>query len=238
MTSGIKCRANVRRREFQGCCGVIPQQFLTANSLETPWQLDLSYYHLGWHLRACRWAHFTATVMFSSLGLFANLACPAGLQCLRPSCLYSHRSDLPLPHSLNIPIEKPKATPRPNHVATTIPAKRAATHTPATHFPASSTVAGPSSISSNATEPPRKLQRLGVTEKRVTATSTSYTSVISIVTLSVTSLSAEMIVQLDWSANPQSQCGSIIYCYPSQTGKVSYHIAQPSHLNFLGQPRL
>ncbi|KAJ7638905.1 ribonuclease H-like domain-containing protein [Roridomyces roridus] len=84
--------------------------------------------------------------MFSSLHLFQQLACPDLARCERPNCLFSHRTDLPRPPALVIPVEQPKPSP-----STTIPAKRPA--------PSSSPLPGPSSV---AREPPRKQQKLAL----------------------------------------------------------------------------
>lgn len=136
--------------------------------------------------------------MFSSLGLFGNLACPTGPQCARSNCLYSHRTSLPPPHTLNIPIQHSKETPRPT--AASIPAKRPAAPSPARAADPSSSHSGSVAV----TEPPRKLQKLGVTQKKVSATSTSYTSVILSIALQIASPDAEIILQTDWCANTQN----------------------------------
>ncbi|KAJ7498823.1 ribonuclease H-like domain-containing protein [Mycena latifolia] len=85
--------------------------------------------------------------MFSSLHLFRQLACPDAPRCHRPHCLFSHRTDLPPPPALVVPVEQPaRSSPRPS-TSSTIPAKRPAP---------SASVPGPSAPQ----EPPRKQQKL------------------------------------------------------------------------------
>ncbi|KAF7292400.1 Exonuclease domain-containing protein [Mycena chlorophos] len=78
--------------------------------------------------------------MFSTLGLFARLACPDGSACKRTNCLFSHERDLLAPVGLTIPVESP-APARPvasTSSSSTVPAKR------------------PGSPASPRDEPPRK----------------------------------------------------------------------------------
>ncbi|KAJ6515799.1 Rexo1 protein [Mycena sanguinolenta] len=79
--------------------------------------------------------------MFSSLHLFHNLACPDNQKCTRPQCIFSHRTDLPLPPKLVVPIEQPVASTSKLTPPTTVPAKRPVPATPPQ-------------------EPPRKQQKL------------------------------------------------------------------------------
>ncbi|KAJ7682703.1 ribonuclease H-like domain-containing protein [Mycena polygramma] len=85
--------------------------------------------------------------MFSSLQLFQQLGCPDIGRCNRPHCLFSHRTDLPPPTTLVVPVAQPASNPSRTSSPTTIPAKRpiASTSTP-----------GPSTSQ----EPPRKQQKL------------------------------------------------------------------------------
>jgi RNA exonuclease 1 len=103
--------------------------------------------------------------MFPTLRLFHNLACPDKNSCTRPTCLFSHRPDLPPPLSLIVPFEESKPSPSPsNNDGATVPAKRPVANSPLSN-------------GSPIGEPPRKLQKLGSTQKQVAASSTSYTSV-------------------------------------------------------------
>ncbi|KAJ6485148.1 ribonuclease H-like domain-containing protein [Mycena vitilis] len=88
--------------------------------------------------------------MFSSLQLFQQLGCPDIGRCNRPHCLFSHRTDLPPPTTLVVPVAQPASNPSRTSSPTTIPAKRpiASTSTP-----------GPSTSQ----EPPRKQQKLSAT---------------------------------------------------------------------------
>jgi hypothetical protein len=99
--------------------------------------------------------------MFPSLRLFHNLACPNKNSCTRPTCLFSHRPDLLPPPSLVVPFEESKPSAS---TSTTVPAKRPIANSPL-------------STGSPIGEPPRKLQKLGSTQKQVAAPSTSYTAV-------------------------------------------------------------
>lgn len=109
--------------------------------------------------------------MFSSLGLFQNIACPDKNTCSRPHCIFSHRTDLPPPPELYVPVEESKVTasfPRPS-----IPAKRSVAHSP--HYTAGKYNGSPLE------EPPRKQQKVDSVQKKSTVSSTSYTSVCAII---------------------------------------------------------
>lgn len=111
--------------------------------------------------------------MFSTLGLFANLQCPQRDSCTRPNCLFSHNasSDLPPPITLRIPVDEPKVAstsslPSPlsqTQQAKTVPAKRTVNSSPLR-------ATGSPTLTPN--EPPRKLQKLNPSQKRVVQTST------------------------------------------------------------------
>ncbi|KIM90891.1 hypothetical protein PILCRDRAFT_154349 [Piloderma croceum F 1598] len=104
--------------------------------------------------------------MFPTLRLFHDLACPDKNTCTRPTCLFSHRPDLPPPLSLIVPFEeraKPSASTSNHNGGATVPAKRPVANSPL-------------STGSPIVEPPRKLQKLSSTQKQVAASSTSYTS--------------------------------------------------------------
>ncbi|TFK43452.1 ribonuclease H-like domain-containing protein [Crucibulum laeve] len=112
--------------------------------------------------------------MFSSLRLFQNVSCPEKQNCKRPHCIFSHRTDLPPPPPLNIPIEQPKPAPadppkrspvKPSN-GVVVPAKRPISTT-LSRGPLS---AGPSS------EPPRKLQKVGSSTKPIAVPSASHTN--------------------------------------------------------------
>jgi RNA exonuclease 1 len=108
--------------------------------------------------------------MFSSLGLFQNLACPDKDNCSRPRCIFSHRTDLPSPPPLYVPFDETKANPPiPRPSGSTVPEKR-----PATHSPHSSVgLNNGTSIS----EPARKLKKLSLVQNQSVVPSTSHTSV-------------------------------------------------------------
>jgi len=113
------------------------------------------------------------TVMFSSLGLFKKTRCPDIQNCKRTNCLFSHSQDTPAePAALNIPIhapkpqaqpqrEQPKPTPSSSSLQTkTVPSKRTASELQTTNRTA-------------AVEPPRKISKVGPTQKpRAIPTST------------------------------------------------------------------
>ncbi|KAJ7908264.1 hypothetical protein B0H13DRAFT_2233283 [Mycena leptocephala] len=98
--------------------------------------------------------------MFSSLQLFQQLACPDIGKCSRPHCLYSHRTDLPPPPTLVVPVQQPASSSSRIVSPTTIPAKRPATST---------STPGPSTPQ----EPPRKQQKLTQTRAAPIPSSTS-----------------------------------------------------------------
>ncbi|KAJ7068361.1 ribonuclease H-like domain-containing protein [Mycena amicta] len=75
--------------------------------------------------------------MFSTLKIF-QVSCPDSA-CTRPNCLFSHRSDLPSPVGLVIPLEQPTTANVVPTSSSTVPAKRPI-----------------SSSSSSLDEPPRK----------------------------------------------------------------------------------
>ncbi|KAJ7764968.1 ribonuclease H-like domain-containing protein [Mycena maculata] len=94
--------------------------------------------------------------MFSSLRLFQQLACPDVPRCSRPHCLFSHRTDLPPPPSLTIPVAQPASSSSRPSTSSTIPAKRSI---PSTSAP------GPSAPQ----EPPRKQQKIAPNRAASTA---------------------------------------------------------------------
>jgi len=99
--------------------------------------------------------------MFSSIGLFQNLSCPEGNACTRPTCIFSHRSDLPPPLSLHIPIDEPKpvapsSAQSEDSNASTVPAKRSALPPPSL---------AQSANGRSTDEPPRKIQKLSLSKK-------------------------------------------------------------------------
>ncbi|KAG5648975.1 hypothetical protein DXG03_000324 [Asterophora parasitica] len=96
--------------------------------------------------------------MFSSLGLFATLRCPDRPLCTRPQCVFSHRTDLPLPAVLAVPVAPTKS----------VPAKR-----PVPLSPLRPTAALPLPSA----EPPRKLQKLAAPQRPVAVSTSSHTNV-------------------------------------------------------------
>jgi hypothetical protein len=117
-----------------------------------------------------------STIMFSALGLFYNLACPRKDTCKRETCVFSHGTDLPPPPSLFVPVEEPKASTADSaHInnSTVVPAKRPAANPQPRTVSLSSTSSNANAIG----EPPRKIQKLGLTQKRASLPAPSYTSV-------------------------------------------------------------
>jgi len=128
--------------------------------------------------------------MFPTLRLFHNLACPDKNNCTRPTCLFSHRPDLPPPLSLVVPFEesKPSSASASHNGGATVPAKRPVANSPLTN-------------GSPIGEPPRKLQKLGSSQKQIAASSTSYTSV-SAMYLALPVLVVECPPRSDWRSSP------------------------------------
>lgn len=106
--------------------------------------------------------------MFSSQRLFQTLSCPEGAGCTRPGCIFSHRTDLPAPIGLSIPIHDPMAS------SSKLPAtQRTSPNSLKRPVPIS-----PSSLAVNPTgEPPRKLQKLGVQQRPLAVSNVSHTNV-------------------------------------------------------------
>ncbi|KAL0949464.1 hypothetical protein HGRIS_009518 [Hohenbuehelia grisea] len=131
--------------------------------------------------------------MFSSLGLFQGLQCPQSSNCSRQTCLFNHSSDLKPPPSLQIPVDEPKqpSSSQSSSAATTVaapapsaPVRSLAKSGPAPHtkrtLPAASSQsqfkgAGFSSLNGPG-EPPRKLQKLGPTQRPVALPTASHTT--------------------------------------------------------------
>ncbi|KAF8897630.1 ribonuclease H-like domain-containing protein [Infundibulicybe gibba] len=112
--------------------------------------------------------------MFSSLGLFQTFPCPQRDTCTRPKCIFSHRSDLPPPPPLAIPVQAPKTASIPSEKP---PHQSASSSVPSTSVPAKRAVPMNSTrvIGASTGEPPKKLQKLG--PSRTLAVSTvSHTS--------------------------------------------------------------
>src|ERR1700728_3213489 len=63
----------------------------------------------------------SSSPMFSTLGLFQNLACPDKHSCTRPRCIFSHDREAAPPPPLFIPVQLEATTPSAN---ATIPVKR------------------------------------------------------------------------------------------------------------------
>ncbi|KAH7921815.1 ribonuclease H-like protein [Leucogyrophana mollusca] len=125
--------------------------------------------------------------MFSTLGLFQSLQCPQKTDCKRPRCIFSHRTDLPPPPSLNIPVDEPKPAPSVSNSAPTSAGTSNVLHTSQSSTASTSRVvpakrsfefsAQPSPSSSNGIrEPARQRQKIGTSQKPVALPSVSHTS--------------------------------------------------------------
>ncbi|KAG0709725.1 ribonuclease H-like protein [Suillus ampliporus] len=106
--------------------------------------------------------------MFSTFGLFQSLSCPERNNCNRPSCIFSHSSDLPSHHSLNIPVQDPSTAPLPQKTANPSsdvvqPSKRPF-HNLAQGLP------------SGSNGPPTQRLRVGTAKKPVAVPAASHTS--------------------------------------------------------------
>ena len=152
------------------------------------------------------------TKMFSSLGLFQNLPCPERTTCTRPTCIFSHRTDLPPSPSLNIPVNEPKiaSSSTQRGLSAAIPAKR------------SVNASLPESGNGRPLgEPPRKLQKLSP-QKALAVPSTSYTSVTFPATILVP---MRLTTYADWCPYTQGECSTISSCHPCPTGQLCYPIS-------------
>ncbi|KAG1752704.1 ribonuclease H-like protein [Suillus paluster] len=94
-------------------------------------------------------------------GLFQSLSCPERNNCSRPSCIFSHSSDLPSHNSLNIPVHEPSPVPIPQKIA-----KPSADVVPRL----------PSGSNGNPSGPPTQRLRVGTAQKPVAVPATSHTS--------------------------------------------------------------
>ncbi|KAF8205066.1 ribonuclease H-like domain-containing protein [Pholiota molesta] len=107
--------------------------------------------------------------MFTTAGLFKDLACPARDTCTRPQCIYSHLSNIPPPKPLGKPaFTSPQSASgsssglaRATANDSVIPAKRPAIVSPSKLIPVSA-------------EPPRKVQKVNP-GKRIPVPTASHT---------------------------------------------------------------
>jgi RNA exonuclease 1 len=107
--------------------------------------------------------------MFSSLGLFQTLSCPEGNACTRPTCIFSHRSDLPPPPSLQILIDEPKRSTQSTQNSSLTTSKRTAAAV-------DSPVRTELNDGISPGEPPRKIQKLN-TQRALAVPTATHTSV-------------------------------------------------------------
>jgi hypothetical protein len=161
-------------------------------------------------------------IMFTTLGLFQNIACPDRNSCTRTTCIFSHFpvADLPPQQSLFIPVDEPKASTssaRPTNDNATIPSKRPVANSP---------LRGAGLNNGDPIgEPPRKVQRLGSTQRQVSTPSTSsYTNVSAIL---VQPLVVKCPPNLDRSSSSQSQCCSIKSSRACSAGGMSPSSIRP-----------
>lgn len=98
--------------------------------------------------------------MFSALGLFRNLPCPQLDTCKRPNCLYSHSPKTFNPKPLNL-------VPRRQPVASGSASRSAAQAKPSETVPAKRPAISPIKSDPTSAEPPRKLQKVGPTQRPV-----------------------------------------------------------------------
>lgn len=115
--------------------------------------------------------------MFTTAGLFKDLACPERDTCTRPQCIYSHLSNIPPPKPLGKPaFTSPQSAsgtssglPRDTAKESVIPAKRPAIVSPSKLLPVSA-------------EPPRKVQKVNP-GKRISVPTASHTEVRNVIHL-------------------------------------------------------
>ena len=106
-----------------------------------------------------RYVLYTFLSMFTHQGLFKSLACPDRDACNRPHCLYSHASNISPTKLPQFIVKAP-----PPIIQTAIPIKRPVVQT--TSLPTS--------------EPPRKFQKVGTSQRPLAVPSASHSEVRSI----------------------------------------------------------
>jgi len=149
--------------------------------------------------------------MFPSLGSFRDIPCPDADSCNRAPCIFSHKpgqsSSAAYP-KLQIPVADPPAPV--TSTSSAVPAKRPALSSP--QRPRSSS---PSSSS----EPPRKLQKLGLQSRAFPSAEQASSTEVRILPICNcdSPLSARLILQ-GRCTHSQSQPGFVPGAYPSSTG--------------------
>ena len=155
--------------------------------------------------------------MFSTLGLFRNLPCPHRETCTRRNCLYSHAETTPDPRPLIlVQIKAPVASTsraitqvKPPEI---VPAKRPAISPVKTSFP----------------EPPRKVQKVGLTQGAAVPSLSTEVSRIKPFTCVHQLNTYEHLV---WRSYFESKCCPISCPTPSQTSPFGEYIAFLSFSN-------
>lgn len=124
--------------------------------------------------------------MFSTLGLFQKLPCPEKEYCKRPNCLFSHSPDVKETPVVHIPVDAPKPTVSPAKSVTSQPGpsilKTSVGSSSSASIPAKRSVGSAlrnPGTPGTATEPPRKLQKVGTTARPVASPSASSVSAVS-----------------------------------------------------------
>jgi RNA exonuclease 1 len=145
--------------------------------------------------------------MFSSLGLFKDLACPDLGSCSRPHCLYSHSPNVPQPRTLTLAV--PPTSLLPSIRRGPEKPRGAVTHA---KRPA---IASPTKGSPGYTEPPRKIQKVGPTLRPLALPSAPQCAEVSLHRFYVDGHSHLFSVRCSYST---SQCSPVSSCDPRQTG--------------------
>ena len=147
--------------------------------------------------------------MFSTLGLFRNLPCPHRETCTRQNCLYSHAETTPDPKPLNLVQVQIKA---PVASSSSAQSSRATTQAkPPEIIPAKRPAISP--VKNTFPEPPRKVQKVGLTQGA--AVPSPSTEVSHIEPLPVRQLNP--YEHLVWRSYFESECCPISCSSPSQT---------------------
>ena len=146
--------------------------------------------------------------MFTHQGLFKSLACPDRDTCNRPHCLYSHAFNIP---PTRLPQFIVKAPPPITQAA--IPIKR----------PVVLTTSPPTS-----SEPPRKFQKVGTSQRQLAVPSASHSEVRSIYIFLLHYINYILVRR----TNLEGQCCSISGRYSRSTG-LSFPMPCESHLTDL-----
>ncbi|KAI0081741.1 ribonuclease H-like protein [Panus rudis PR-1116 ss-1] len=114
--------------------------------------------------------------MFPTLGLFQKLPCPEKDSCQRVNCIFSHDPNLPPPPTIKIPVEAAIKPVAPGASTTSSSKPATTTPIPKTSFPHKSVVPphkrplATSSVGAehgSTSEPPKKLQRVGPTQRPI-----------------------------------------------------------------------